>query len=86
MLAERIDEWAEEYKREGLLKGRQEGHKEGEACLLLRQLRKRFGELPEWVHTRIREAPSAQLECWGERLFDVTSLDALFDDTPPNGG
>jgi hypothetical protein len=76
------DEWAEELKREGLLKGLLEG----EACLLIRMLRKRFGELPEWVHTRVREATSAQLECWGERLLDIASLDALFDDTPANGG
>jgi hypothetical protein len=77
MLAERIEEWAEEFKREGLLRG----HQEGEACVVLRQLRKRFGELPTWVHTRVREAPSAQLECWAERLLDISSLDALFEDT-----
>ncbi|MBM0107116.1 Rpn family recombination-promoting nuclease/putative transposase [Steroidobacter sp. S1-65] len=72
MLADRIQEWGEEFKREGL--------REGEAQLLLRQLRRRFGELPVWVQPRLQQAPSEQLERWGERLLEVDTLDALFED------
>ncbi|HEY0942356.1 MAG TPA: DUF4351 domain-containing protein, partial [Steroidobacter sp.] len=75
MLADRIQEWGEEFKREGM----QEGMQAGEAQLLLRQLRRRFGELPDWVQPRLRQAPSEQLECWGERLLEVDTLDALFE-------
>lgn len=71
MLADRIEEWGEEFKREG--------RQEGEATLLLRQLRKRFGELPDWVSTRLQQATPEQLEHWGERLLEVDSLSALFD-------
>lgn len=86
MLADRIEEWGEEFKREGLRKGLEEGRQrgleegrqEGEAALLLRQLRKRFGELPEDVPSRVQEADPEQLEHWGERLFEVDSLDGLF--------
>jgi predicted transposase YdaD len=79
MLADRIEEWGEEFKREGLRKGLEEGRQQGQASLLLRQLRKRFGELPEWVPTRLQQANPEQLERWGERLLDVDSLDRLFD-------
>jgi hypothetical protein len=116
MLADRIQEWGEEFKREalakgrqeglaegraegrekgllegraegllegreeGLLEGREEGEREGERRLLIRQLQKRFGALPEWVHLRVRQAPPEQLECWGEKLLDSNRLETLFDD------
>ena len=75
MLSEWLDEWGEEMRREADQKGRQQG----EANMLMRQLRKRFGELPDFVDARVRGAPPEQLEHWGERLMDVTSLSDLFD-------
>lgn len=104
MLADRIQEWGEEFKREALSKGLQEGRQEGrqqgrqegrregrqeglqqglqegEARLLLRQLQKRFGEVPDWVRARLNDAPLEQLESWGERLLDAASLEALFSE------
>lgn len=79
MLSEWLDEWGEEMRREADQKGRQAGRQEGEASLLIRQLRKRFGELPDFVGARLREAPSEQLEHWGERLLEVKSLSELFN-------
>ncbi len=76
MLADRIQEWGEEFKREGL----REGVRDGEAHLLLRLLRRRFGELPAWVPPRLQQAPSEQLERWGERLLEVETLEALFEE------
>jgi len=46
----RFQEWEEQLTREGLQKG--------EAHLLLRQLRKRFGELPDAVTARVNSAPA----------------------------
>ena len=91
MLADRIQEWGEEFKREGLSKGLQEGRQQGlqegrqqgETQLLLRQLQRRFGEVPDWVRARLREATLEQLESWGERLFDAGSLDVLFSEELP---
>jgi len=78
VLAETIERWKAEFRQEGLQEGRREGQLLG-ARLLLRQLQKRFGELPAWVPPRVEQAPPAQLESWGERLFDVRSLDELFN-------
>ena len=52
MLAERVIEWTQQWKEEGLREGRREGLQQGlqqglaaERALLLRQARKRFGEV-----------------------------------------
>jgi hypothetical protein len=74
MLSERFDEWEAQFLRQG----RQEGRKDGEATLLTLLLRKRFGELPESVRTRLSEARPDELERWGERLLDVSSLSDVF--------
>jgi hypothetical protein len=71
MLSEQMDVWEEEFRQAGRL--------EGESKLLVRQLRKRFGELPDAVHARLRSADLDQLERWGEQLLDATSLHDLFN-------
>lgn len=75
MLADRVDEWAAELREEGHQKGRQEG----EVTFLTRLLRKRFGELSGATLARLGAAPAAQIERWGERLFDARSLGEVFD-------
>lgn len=81
-LAERFDQWAQQYeqrgKQEGLQKGRQEGQQEGEARLLLRLLTRRFGELPADTVTRIQRADLPQLEAWSDRVLDARSLAEVF--------
>jgi hypothetical protein len=76
MLSENFDRWEAELRQAG----RQEGRQEGEATLLTRQLQKRFGELPDSVRARLRDASADRLEHWGERLLDAASLNDLFDD------
>ncbi|MEJ1963403.1 MAG: Rpn family recombination-promoting nuclease/putative transposase [Gammaproteobacteria bacterium] len=71
MLSERFDEWEKELRDEGLQKG--------EAIVLTRILRKRFGELPVSFSARLRSALPEQLESWAERLLDAGSLDEIFD-------
>jgi hypothetical protein len=70
MLSERFDEWEARFL--------QKGHRAGEASLLTRQLQKRFGELPEAVHIRVRDAAPEKLEHWGERLMEASTLDDVF--------
>ena len=67
MLADRFDQWEAELLQEGKTR------------LLAHMLRKRFGELPAPVLTRLGSAPSSRLELWGERLFDAASLSDVFD-------
>jgi len=80
MLSERFDEWEAQFLSEGRRQGMREGRKDGVASLLTRQLQKRFGELPESVRARVREAGAEELERWGERLLEVSSLSDVFDE------
>lgn len=86
MLAEKIDDWTAQWKREGLEKGRQEGMRKGRqegrqeeaATMLLRFLTKRFGEIDEATCQRVHSAPVEQIEAWGDRILDVDSLEEVF--------
>ena len=64
---------------EGLQEGRQKGLQEGEANLVIRQLRRRLGELPESQCSQIKSFPVSQLEDLGEALLDFQSIDDLDD-------
>jgi hypothetical protein len=61
-----------------LRRGRAEGRVEGERALILKQIAKRFGPVPEWVSDRIATLETAELEELGVRFLDVSSLDELF--------
>ena len=39
----------------------------------------RFGELPAWVETRLRDASPEQLETWAERLLAASRLEDVFE-------
>jgi hypothetical protein len=57
-----------------------QGRQEGEVRLLLRLLRKRFGDLPGWAEERLRRASSAMLETWSERILTASTLDEVFSE------
>jgi hypothetical protein len=78
MLAQRIEQWAEAY----IATGRQEGRQEGEAKLLTRLLKRRFGELPAWVELKLTSATEAQLTAWSDALLDAHSLADVFAEPP----
>jgi hypothetical protein len=65
--------------QKGLDQGKIRGLAEGRAELLARILRRRFGDLPEWVEIRLREATPMQLENWADHVLDATTLAAVFD-------
>ena len=83
MLAERVQEWTQQWKAEGLRRpqeglnkalkegdqGREAGRKEGETILLTRSLERRFGPLDATVKGRLESADAEQLLQWGERLL-----------------
>lgn len=89
-----LDEEREEGRQEGRQEGRREGRREGrdegrcegrvlglregEASLLLRQLRARFGRLPDWVETRLYEASEEELLRWAEAVLTARRLDDVF--------
>jgi predicted transposase/invertase (TIGR01784 family) len=59
---------------------RAEGKAEGKAEVLLRQLRLKFGPLPEATADRIRTAPASDLDRWVERVITATSLESVLAD------
>jgi predicted transposase YdaD len=59
-------------------KAKNEGVQEGEQKILLRQLARRFGALPEAVTARVMRASGEELERWSDRILDAASLDDVF--------
>ncbi|WP_027402557.1 DUF4351 domain-containing protein [Aphanizomenon flos-aquae] len=57
----------------------EQGLQEGEANLVIRQLRRRLGELPESQCSQIKSFPVSQLEDLGEALLDFQGIDDLDD-------
>ena len=58
-------------------KGREEGITAGQVFLLLKMIKKRFGELPAEVVAKIRVLNSEEIEKIGEALFDLAGIDDL---------
>jgi len=52
---------------------------QGEAQMLEKMLRFRFGELPSWAIDNLAEADIPQLEQWGEQLLQVETLEQVFE-------
>ncbi len=75
-------EWEEEMvsiaARQWMAEGREKGHAEGRAEMLLCMFRRKFGEVPDAVDERVRDAGIDQLDQWGERFVDAATLDQVF--------
>ena len=94
MIEERVDSWAQQLLRQGMVQGMErgleqgleqgmergklEGQLEGQSRLLRHFLVRRFGALPPWVEVQIGAATQAQIEAWFDRGMDAASLDAVF--------
>ncbi|MBF0124895.1 MAG: Rpn family recombination-promoting nuclease/putative transposase [Magnetococcales bacterium] len=65
-----------QFARENIQIGKREGNSE----FLLRQLRRRFPALPNWVEKRVAEAKLEVLEEWADRILDAHSLQDIFGD------
>ena len=59
---------------EGERKGLARGQLEGQRKLLLKQLRARFGDLPEVAVARVNAADTTQLDLWAERVLSAATL------------
>ncbi len=81
MLAERVMEWTEQWKQEGLEQGLEQGREQGlekSRGILLRELEKRFGPLPEEIRRQIDAIGSIEevMEL-GLRVGTAASLEDL---------
>jgi predicted transposase YdaD len=59
--------------------GYERGELEGEQKLVLRQLKRRVGELPQDVMESIQTLSVTQLEALGEALLDFTAIEDLLN-------
>jgi flagellar biosynthesis/type III secretory pathway protein FliH len=86
MLAERVKNWTEQWKQEGLEQGRQEGMKEGlqagriegSAAMLQNLLTLKFGPLPDAALEQIRQADSHALILWSGRVLTASTWEEIF--------
>ena len=60
--------------QEILEEGRQEGRQEGRRSLILRQLTRQAGQVPEALRSRLNDLSLEQLENLGEALLDFTAI------------
>ncbi len=68
----------ERILREGIEKGIEQGISKGEATMLEKLLRLKFGELPADIRTRLETAKAPELERWGERILSANALGDVF--------
>ncbi len=66
------------FERLGRQRGLEEGFLQGEATLLLRQLKRRFEQLPAWVEQRLERASRDELEGWGDRVIEAKAIEDVF--------
>ena len=78
------EEWKQRHHQAGVTEGVRQGVvrgvTQGEQILLLRQLHRRFGELPEATRQRLEQASTDELETWADRVLDADSLEQVFGD------
>jgi hypothetical protein len=81
MLAESAMDWTQQWKQEGLQEGLEEGLQRALAevrAVLVRELEKRFGPLPEQVRRRVEAITSLEdLTAFSIRAGSVSSFDEL---------
>jgi hypothetical protein len=58
-------------------KGRKEGREEGKTELLIKQLRKKFNELPENYENRIKKLSKDKIETIATDIFDMDRIEDL---------
>lgn len=74
---EQIMELTTSWEQKGIVKGRQEGQKEGQVATILRLLNRKFGTLPNAIALSIQSLESTQLDTLTEDLLDFQTLDDL---------
>ncbi|MEO5332104.1 MAG: DUF4351 domain-containing protein, partial [Magnetococcus sp. YQC-5] len=67
-------------EQKGRQDGEQKGRKEGEAEMLLKQMRRKFGQTPDWVTEKVKTASLDLLGTWGENVLFANSVDEVFAD------
>lgn len=67
-------------KEESRAEARAEGRAEGRADLLLKQLQRKFSDVPGAVRERLASASDEEISLWAERILFAASLDDVFQE------
>ena len=71
----------ERWRQEAVTEGERAGFQQGERAVLLRLLRRRFGDQIDAIaELRVATASPAQIETWVERVLSAATLAELFAD------
>jgi hypothetical protein len=84
MVPERFRKWADEVRAQAIVETRTQVRTQTLANALSRQLRHRFGELPQSCTERIHSASDTELEAWMDQVLDAASISDVFDDKRVN--
>ncbi len=79
---EYVTTWERHGIEKGIEKGLVTGRMQGKADVLMRQLGRRFGELPEWTERRLAKADAEKLDRWSDRILDAEDLADVLGDAP----
>ena len=76
------DQLEEMFREKGIAigfeRGIERGLKQGQRRVLLRQLGRRFGEVPESLVERVNSADEETLDAWADRVLSAKTLDEVF--------
>jgi len=75
-----------EGRAEGKVEGIAIGERRGQAHVLARQLRTKFGALPHAIEQQIQRASSEQLEHWAEQILFAQRLEQVINFPAASGG
>ena len=78
-MAEQTMDWGRPWKDEGKKEGLRAGVQKGEAALLNRLLRTKFGSVPRAIQQKIASADARTLLQWGDRVLSATRLEEMFE-------
>ncbi|MBF0427833.1 MAG: Rpn family recombination-promoting nuclease/putative transposase [Magnetococcales bacterium] len=67
-------EWATMVRQEGW----QEGRKDEAAAMLLKQMRRKFGQTSDWATEKVRSANLELIEIWSDNFVFANSVDEVF--------
>ncbi|MBF0125199.1 MAG: Rpn family recombination-promoting nuclease/putative transposase [Magnetococcales bacterium] len=84
MLQTNMENWRKNWQNEKLKEWHQEwgqaSERQGKTEVLLRQLHRRFPDLPKWVEQKVIDAKTELLEEWTDLILDARSLEDIFGD------
>ncbi|MBF0603205.1 MAG: Rpn family recombination-promoting nuclease/putative transposase [Nitrospirae bacterium] len=66
------------FAQEMITQGRQEGRQEEAASILLKLMRRKFGQMPDWATEKITVAELELIETWSDNFVFANSVDEVF--------